>query len=88
MVTEVVALLTALGIDNPETGNAAVFDLARQSGAQLQPLHPNVADQELRRYFVVKMEDAQEAEKLAKQLRDLPQVEAAYVKPAGELPNF
>ncbi len=88
MVIEVIVLIAALAYENPETGNRVTFDLAKQRGGLLEPLHPRVADQELRRYFVVRMEDAQKAEKLAGELRALPQVEAAYIKPAGELPNM
>jgi hypothetical protein len=88
VVIEVVVLIKALAYENPDTGNAAVFDVAKQRGAPLEPLHRDVADQELRRYFVVRLPNVREAEKLADELRAQPQVEAAYVKPAGELPNM
>lgn len=88
MANEVVVLIAAEAYENPDKGNAAVFDLAKRIGASLEPAHRDVADAELRRYFVVRLEDARDAERLADELRALPQVEAAYVKPAGELPSM
>lgn len=88
MANEVVVLIAAEAYETPDSGNTAVFDLVKRHGAPLEPLHGDVTDEELQRYFVVRLVDAQEAEELAEELRALPQVEAAYVKPAGELPNM
>lgn len=88
MEVELVVLIAPEAYENPDTGNADVFRLAKQRNAPLAPAHRGVADEELRRYFVTRMDDAQAAEELAEQLRTQPQVEAAYVKPVGELPGM
>lgn len=56
---------------------AAAADL----GLRILPMHPGVADGELSRYFHVDLEDLGRAEAVAEHLRQVPSVDAAYVKP-------
>ena len=68
-----------------ETSAAAVDRVAADIGATLQQLHPATSDAELARYAVVRVPPSQVDLVLAT-LRSSPDVDAAYVKPAGEAP--
>jgi hypothetical protein len=59
---------------------------ARDLNIYLRPLHPGVQDAELSRYFVVEANTSEEGERIALKLRELPAVEAAYIKPDTEIP--
>jgi hypothetical protein len=68
-----------------ETSVAAVDQVAADVGATLQPLHPATSDAGLARYAVVRVPPSQVDLVLAT-LRSSPDVDVAYVKPAGEAP--
>ena len=52
----------------------------------LEPLHPDTDDEILSSYFAADVPDATAAQAVISQLRPLPGVQAAYVKPPDELP--
>jgi hypothetical protein len=69
-----------------ESGLAGVRSLAAEFGVELRPLHPDVAHPLLDRFFVAEVDDRARADALIERLLQDPQVEAAYVAPAPELP--
>jgi hypothetical protein len=68
---------------SPET---AIETVVHGFGGSLMQLHPGAGESVLNRTFAVSLPDQMRAEDLARQLRTVPGVEAAYVKPAGDLP--
>lgn len=57
-------------------------------GVVLRPVHPGTDDPLLAPYFAVEVEDDEElAERVLTVLRGSPVVDAAYTKPAAELPR-
>jgi len=56
-------------------------------GVPFVPLHPGASDPELAGWYAVEVEGAQAAERLVRELRQVPGVEAAYVKPADTPPG-
>jgi hypothetical protein len=71
--------------DSEQTNPIAA--LSRDFGAALIPLDPNSDDPSLGRSFAIQLNDGTRAEELAQQLRAHPDVEGAYIKPAGEAPG-
>ncbi len=61
-------------------------EVARDFDADLEPVHPGASDVWLASAFSMEVADAGQAVQAARRLRDLPFVEAAYVKPAEEPP--
>jgi hypothetical protein len=61
--------------------------LSRHYGAAVVPLDPGGDDPSLGRSFAIQLNDEARAEELARQLRAHPDVEGAYIKPAGEAPG-
>lgn len=61
--------------------------LSRDYGATFVPLDPGGDDPSLGRSFAIQLSDGARAEELARQLRAHPDVEGAYIKPAGEAPG-
>lgn len=60
-------------------------ELAREFELALEPMHPRSEDRTLSTYFSADVPDERVEEVLGR-LRASPAVEAAYVKPADELP--
>jgi hypothetical protein len=58
---------------------------ADELGVSIEPMHPGESDPLLTPYFVVQA-PGDDAPRIAEELSALPGVEAAYVKPAAELP--
>lgn len=56
------------------------------AGTSLRAQHPDVADRELSRWFVAHPQNGDEGTRLVAALIALPCVDAAYIKPAAELP--
>ncbi len=59
---------------------------ARAVGVALTPLHPGSADPDLASYFAARV-DQRSADAAIAGLRQCPEVESAYSKPAGEPPE-
>lgn len=55
-------------------------------GVALKPLHPGAKDPDLFTYFKVEVQNFAEAERAVNRLSRCQNVEAAYLKPADELP--
>jgi hypothetical protein len=64
----------------------ALLGVAHELGVALVPLHGGTDDARLARYFTVDVPDVARAEDIARRLRQVAGVEAAYVKPPDELP--
>ncbi len=65
---------------------AQLRNVLAQAGATLQLQHPGMPDPELSRWFVAQVRDDDEGARLAVALLALRGIDAAYVKPAAELP--
>ncbi|HMN96330.1 MAG TPA: hypothetical protein PKC43_08470 [Phycisphaerales bacterium] len=55
---------------------------------RLRPVHPGATEPALQVFFTLSTGGAEEAQRLAEQLRRNPHVEAAYVKPSDEPPEL
>jgi hypothetical protein len=64
----------------------AIAQLAAQSGAALEPMHPQIEDPALVPFFTITAPDRTTADQLIQNLRQRRSVEAAYVKPPDEMP--
>ena len=53
---------------------------------RLRPVHPGVTEPSLQVFFTLSTAGADDAQRLAEELRRNPHVEAAYVKPLDEPP--
>ncbi len=60
--------------------------ITEELGVRLEPMHPAVRDPRLALYFTVEVPDRSTAERVIQQLQRSSAVEAAYLKPADELP--
>jgi hypothetical protein len=63
---------------------SSVLSVTRQLGATIAPQHPDVHDPTLSRYFVARLAEGVDAERLVDALSAVPEVEGAYVKPDEE----
>jgi hypothetical protein len=63
-----------------------VLRILDELGLTLTPIHPGATDPLLAPYFIVEVRDADQAGQVIERLRQIPAVEAAYVKPPDELP--
>jgi uncharacterized protein with GYD domain len=59
---------------------------ARELGVELKPMNPGVTDPDMASYFFVEVPDAATAERVISRLSSCSAIEAAYLKPADELP--
>ncbi len=64
----------------------SIVRAARELGVSLRPLHESTNDPTLAVYFVAGAPDRQTAARLIEQLEQMPEVEAAYIKPPDEAP--
>lgn len=55
-------------------------------GVTLEPMHPGTQDPDLMSYFIVEVADSEFAQHVIERLQQSPETEAAYIKPADELP--
>ena len=67
-------------------GDEPLLSSLAQLGVDLQPTHPDIDEPLLLPYFQVEVPDEGTAQKVLEQLKKSVEVEAAYVKPADELP--
>jgi len=58
----------------------------RDLGVHLAPMHPSTNDPDLRTYFKIEVPDRETADHVAATLSRTPAVEAAFFKPAEEMP--
>lgn len=61
-------------------------DITSRFGVRLEPMHSSADDPSLERHFLIEVPDLPTAERMLAELRTAAGVEAAYVKPAAELP--
>jgi hypothetical protein len=64
----------------------AIVELVHRAGSRIAPTHPGVTEPPLSTFFTIEGLDHATLGALAERLRALSGVEAAYVKPADELP--
>jgi len=64
----------------------AIRARAQSLKLNLQRLHPNVNDRELASYYVAETSDPSIAQAAVQSLLREPGIDAAYVKPADEMP--
>lgn len=65
----------------------AVQAWARQAGVQLVAMFPGAQDDDGQRWYLLQGADASRLPALVAQLQGHPDVDAAYLKPAGEPPG-
>jgi hypothetical protein len=63
-----------------------LFKTAQELGVELKPMHPGARDSYLAPYFTAEVPNSATAERVINRLRNCEAVEAAYVKPADEMP--
>jgi hypothetical protein len=68
-------------------GARPVREAADALGLTLTPLHPDVNDAALGRYFIAKAKGSPDVERILARLRQTPGVTAAYLKPPDALPG-
>lgn len=61
-------------------------DVSARLGVKIRPIHPGIAVPELASYFGAEVPDMETAQRLITKLKETGIVDAAYVKPADELP--
>ena len=69
-----------------QEGKSSIVEVVQQLGLRIEQLHPETPDPLLKRFFIMQVHNAADAEKVMSQLRQCHGVEAAYVKPPGEPP--
>jgi hypothetical protein len=75
-----------LGTSPATRASDALAAICARCGTALRPMHAHARDASLGRWFVARAPDARAAQALADRLRRVPEVEAAYVKPAATPP--
>ena len=68
------------------TESAELLRIAESLGVTLEPMHPDTADSNLVRYFIVEVPDAETAQRVINRLQQSKAIEAAYLKPPDEVP--
>ena len=63
-----------------------LLQAAEELGVTLEPVHPGETDPTLAPYFVVEVEDPDEAEQVRARFDSMDATEAAYLKPPDYLP--
>ena len=62
-----------------------LFDVEKELGIVLKPVHPGLKDRHLSPYLNVRLSDRATAERIINRLQNCKAVEAAYFKPSEEL---
>lgn len=65
-----------------------LLDEVDAHGLTLEPMHSGTADHELGTYFVIRVGDPETAGRLLAQIQRSDSIEAAYIKPRDEAPQF
>jgi len=86
MVTNITLQISSEALANIKETQSNILEVLKNVGGTLKPLHPHSRDPELQRFFIVGVPVPSDAEKIIGRLRQVPGVEAAYVKPLGEPP--
>jgi hypothetical protein len=76
-----VAAAVRSGSGSPQA--QSLRDFARLHGLTLQPVHPGIASGELAKFFSGSLAQQPVTQALVEQLRALPGVETAYLKPSA-----
>jgi hypothetical protein len=63
-----------------------LLQIAEELGVVLTPLHPGTDDTSLAQYLTAEVADPAAAHRLIARLSGNPAIQAAYLKPADELP--
>jgi len=72
---------------SPHTAESSeLLSIIEALGVTLEPMHPGVTDPNLMEYFTVKVSSTEAAQRVINHLRQSKAIEAAYIKPADELP--
>lgn len=74
------------GEQSASEDTAELVDTIRHMGLTLEPIHPGTDDPLLAPYFRVAVDDPSQSPRVINRLLRLNAVEAAYEKPADELP--
>lgn len=69
-----------------EAGSSKLTVLAQHLKVDLFPVHPKVADADLKRYYIARVRDDRTLDEAIVGLRNCPGVEAAYIKPPDAPP--
>jgi signal recognition particle subunit SEC65 len=77
-------LLLDGAVDSPLVGD--VLRAVRDLGVKLLPVYPKSRNRRLKSEFVVEVPDRETADRVVDRLNALDATEAAYYKPADELP--
>ena len=72
----------------PSISLRELLDDVEAHGLTLEPMHPATDDRNLSTYFIIEVADLDTATRLLEQIRKSKSTEAAYIKPADELPQF
>lgn len=70
----------------PTTESNELLKIAEELGVLLESMHPGTEDPFLVPYFIVEVPDSAAAQKAIARFRQSKAIEAAYLKPADELP--
>ena len=65
---------------------ADLLSAVHEIGVALEPTHPDTRDPHLQTFFTIEVADPYEAKRVINRLQRCSAVEAAYLKPADELP--
>ncbi len=86
MAYEIVVQLSPVARQTLEDESSALVRATREFGVVLEALGAGSGTADAGEYYVAQVEDHRTAEQLVSRIRSLHGVEAAYVKPPGELP--
>ena len=70
----------------PDAGEPELRELADEFGLSVRPLHAGTTDPVLGSYYIVSVPDALLAQQVLDRLRQIPAVNAAYLKPPDAMP--
>jgi len=70
----------------PEEDLTEIFDIERDFGIAIKPLHPNTKDPSLNTHFIIELLDETKAKEVIDRLLRTKFVDAAYIKPQDEPP--
>jgi hypothetical protein len=84
-MAQVIVQLATSPASEAEAQQHTAFRQARKFGAALRAMHPQSEDPKLAGWFTAQVDNGKAGE-LVEQLRSIPDVTAAYVKPRAAMP--